>query len=74
MTQPLRPLWRASLALIVAFSLAMGIAAVGCGPEKKFCPDSGNGVCPIQEDAAPPKSDVPDAPEEDRGSVFVGQG
>jgi hypothetical protein len=75
MTTPLRPLWRASLALVVALSFTLGIASVGCGPEKMFCPDSGNGVCPIKVDAgAPPPSDASDAPPQDMGSIFVPQG
>jgi hypothetical protein len=73
MTPPLGLLWRASLALIVAVAFTLGIAAVGCGPDKKFCPDAAGGNCPIIEDAAP-KPDIMDAPEEDRGSVFVPQG
>jgi hypothetical protein len=73
MTPPLGPLWRASILLAMVVSLGMGVVAVGCGPEKKFCPDSGNGVCPIPVDAAPPPSDVSDAPEQDMGAIFVGQ-
>jgi hypothetical protein len=71
MTTPLGPLWRASLALAVVVAFFFGVTAVGCGPEKRFCPDSGNGVCPIQVDAAPPPSDVYDGPEEERGAIFV---
>jgi hypothetical protein len=74
MTPPLGPIWRASLALAVVVAFVLGVAAVGCGPEKKYCPDSGNGICPIQVDAAPPPSDVNDAPEEEMGSIFVPQG
>jgi len=74
MRPPLGPLWRASLALAVVVAFVMGVVAAGCGPEKKFCPDSGNGVCPIQFDAGAPPSDARDAPEEDMGSIFVGQG
>jgi hypothetical protein len=74
MTPPLGLLWRASLALVVAIAFSLGIAAVGCGPERRFCPDAANGNCPIIEDAGPPKPDVMDAPEEDKGSIFVPQG
>jgi hypothetical protein len=74
MRPPLGPLWPASLALAVIVAFGMGVVAVGCGPEKKFCPDSGNGVCPIPVDASPPPSDVNDAPEEDMGSIFIPQG
>ena len=70
MNSPLGPLARLTLALITGLTLAMGFIAVGCGPQKKFCADASDGICPDVVDAAP-KPDVMDAPEEDKGSIFV---
>jgi hypothetical protein len=74
MTPPLGPLLRASIALAIVVSFFMGVVAVGCGPEKRYCPDSATGTCPIPVEAGPPPSDARDAPEEEMGSIFVPQG
>ena len=54
--------------------MALGIAAAGCGPQKKFCPDSGDGVCPDPVDLDAGVKDTYEAPEQDMGSIFVPQG
>jgi hypothetical protein len=56
---------------LAVLALALGLAASACGPQQRFCPDSGDGVCPVPVDATV-KSDVMDAPPQDKGSIFVG--
>jgi hypothetical protein len=56
---------------LAALALALGLAASACGPQQRFCPDSGDGVCPMPVDATV-KSDVMDAPPQDKGSIYVG--
>jgi hypothetical protein len=56
--------------VILGFAIALGAAAVGCGPKDKFCPDAGDGICrPIPEASA---VDTYEAPPKDTGSIFVG--
>jgi hypothetical protein len=58
---------------LAALALALGLAATACGPQQKFCPDSGdNGVCPTPVDA-PVQSDVMDTAPQDKHSIFIGQ-
>jgi hypothetical protein len=61
---------RSPLALGLGLLLALGAAAGGCGPQEKFCPDSGDGVCRPPPDAH--VSDVADTPPMEMGSIFVG--
>jgi hypothetical protein len=70
----MRPFIWLSLAIAGVFALALGVASIGCGPQKRFCPDSGNGVCPEQVDASPGPSDVADAPPKEMGSIFIEAG
>jgi hypothetical protein len=56
---------------LAALALALGLAASACGPQQRFCPDSGNGVCPMPYDA-PVQSDVMDTPPQEKGSIFIG--
>jgi len=65
---------RSSLPVVfVALALALGAAALGCGPQKKFCPQVPNGVCPETKDASGDSIYIMmDAPEEERGSIYVG--
>ncbi len=59
-----------ALTVILGFAIALGAAAVGCGPKDKFCPDAGDGICrPIPEASVP---DTYEAPPKDMGSIFVG--
>ena len=58
---------------LAALALALGLAASACGPQQRFCPDSGNGVCPTPYDA-PVQSDVMDTAPQEKGSIFIGQG
>jgi hypothetical protein len=61
--------WSLGLGLV----LAAGVAAAGCGPKQKFCPDTMDGVCPVIVDAAP-TPDTMDAADEDAdsGAIFIG--
>jgi hypothetical protein len=36
----------------LAAAVVVGITAASCGPQQKFCPDSGDGVCRPVPDAA----------------------
>jgi hypothetical protein len=56
---------------LAALALALGLAASACGPQQRFCPDSGNGVCPTPYDA-PVQSDVMDAPPQEKSSTYIG--
>jgi hypothetical protein len=50
----------------------MGVATVGCGPQKKYCPDASDGICPeptVDSGSNPP----PDAGD-DRGSIYIEAG
>jgi hypothetical protein len=58
---------------LVLAAIALGAVAVGCGPQKKFCPQSTNGVCPTPMDASGESIYIMDAQEEERGSIYVGQ-
>jgi hypothetical protein len=62
---------RSTLSLVTILALALGAAAFGCGPQKKFCPEIPNGVCPTPMDSAVP-DDMMDAGSEDRGPVIIG--
>lgn len=63
---------RPRIVLLAGLALALGATALGCGPQQRFCADSGNnGVCPTPMDA-PVQSDVMDAPPKDMGSIYVG--
>jgi hypothetical protein len=55
-------------------ALVVGIVSIGCGPQKRFCPDSGNGVCPIVIDASPGTNDTMEAPPKEMGSIFIEAG
>jgi len=50
--------------------LALGVAATGCGPKQKFCPDAGDGVCRPIFDAAP--KDTYEAPPMEMGAIYIG--
>jgi hypothetical protein len=58
--------------------IALGLAGVGftgllvssCGPQQKFCPDAGDGVCRPPPDA--PVDMGIEAPPERDSSVFIG--
>jgi hypothetical protein len=65
------PQSRSSLVLVAGLLLALGAAVMGCGPQKKFCADASDGVCPDVVDAGPMEKHV-DAPAEDMGSIYVG--
>jgi hypothetical protein len=54
-----------------ALALALGAAVVGCGPKEKYCPNTDDGVCVKPVDAGQ-QPDVVDAPEEEMGSIFIG--
>jgi hypothetical protein len=56
---------------LAALALALGLAAPACGPQQRFCPDSGNGVCPAPYDA-PVQSDVMDTAPQEQHSVYIG--
>jgi hypothetical protein len=59
-----------SLTVAVGIAIALGAAAVGCGPKNRFCPDAGDGICrPIPEASAP---DTYEAPPTEMGSIFIG--
>jgi hypothetical protein len=55
------------LALSIAACI---IAAPGCGPQQKFCPDAGDGVCRPPPDA--PIDTGIDAPVVEMGSMYIG--
>jgi len=57
----------------LAFAFALGLAAAGCGPQKKFCPETKNGVCPEPMGDASGESIYVnnDGPAEERGSIYV---
>jgi hypothetical protein len=59
---------------LAALALALGLAASACGPQQRFCPDSGddNGVCPTPIDA-PVKSDVMDTAPQEKTSTYIGE-
>lgn len=65
---------RSMLSLVTVLALAFGAAAVGCGPQKKFCPgnpkDQGDGKCIVPTDAAVQDA-MMDGPVEERGSITV---
>jgi hypothetical protein len=59
-----------ALTVILGIAIALGAAAVGCGPQNKFCPDAGDGICrPIPEASA---TDTYEAPAMEMGSIFIG--
>ncbi|HTA20463.1 MAG TPA: hypothetical protein VK989_14325 [Polyangia bacterium] len=58
---------------LAALALALGLAASACGPQQRFCPDSGNGVCPTPYDA-PVQSDVMDTAPQEKSSTYIGAG
>ena len=59
-----------ALTVILGVAIALGAAAVGCGPKNKFCPDAGDGIChPIPEASA---ADTYEAPPKETGSIYVG--
>jgi len=45
--------WGLVVALGLALALGVGLAASSCGPQQKFCPDSGDGVCRPPQEASP---------------------
>jgi hypothetical protein len=59
--------------VILGFAIAVGAAAVGCGPKDKFCPDAGDGVCRPPPDAAPVDTGV-DAPVDQCAIMVLGDG
>jgi hypothetical protein len=59
-----------SCVTVLALAAALG-AALGCGPQKKFCPEIPNGKCPIPEDAAAQDAPMMDAAGEERGSIYI---
>jgi hypothetical protein len=61
---------RSTLSLVTILALALGAAAFGCGPQRKFCPDVPNGACPIPMDATP-EEDAMDAAPKETGSIVV---
>jgi hypothetical protein len=66
-----RFLARSFVAVALGLALALGLAVSSCGPKEKFCPDAGDGVCPIPIDA--PVVDMGmEAPPMEMGSIFVG--
>jgi hypothetical protein len=66
----LRFLARSLLAAALGLAVAMVFLASACGPQQKFCPDAGDGVCrPVPEAAVDMGIEAP--PERD-GSIFVG--
>jgi hypothetical protein len=61
------------LVVVVSTTLALGAAVLGCGPQKKFCPETPNGVCPETMDASGDSIYIMmDVAEEERGSIYVG--
>jgi len=57
--------------LASVLTLAVGFAlALGCGPQNKFCPDSGDGICRAPVEASVP--DIYEAPPMEMGSIYVG--
>ena len=60
-----------ALTLASGLAVAISVAAVGCGPKQKFCPDAGDGVCVVPMDA--PVVDLADAPSDaPQESIYVG--
>jgi hypothetical protein len=60
---------------VIALGLALFVGLVGlvvssCGPQQKFCPDAGDGVCRPPPDA--PVDLGMEAPPMEMGSIFVG--
>ena len=61
-----------SLSLSLGLALVLGALAAGCGPQKKFCPQTSNGVCPEPMDASGESIYVNnDGPVEERGSIYI---
>lgn len=61
---------RSTLSLVTILALALGAAAFGCGPQKKFCPEIPNGNCPVPIDSAVEDAGMDMAPKE-TGSITV---
>jgi hypothetical protein len=72
MSSPRRPPLSRWSALALAVALATGALAAGCGPQKKFCPEIPNGVCPGPEPDAGPPPPMDAATDDPGDAIFIG--
>jgi len=68
MSSPSR--WASVLSIAAGLALIYAATSIGCGPQQKFCPDSGDGVCRAPIEAAPPAEMPEDMGPE--GPIYVG--